>query len=160
MISTTPAIQRVWSIDGPASLARLRPTPGEVEEGMSQRGAWWASSPRDSPRIDATGCALDAAGRLVMAAHGVDGGGGLVAVDLHLDGGAVGLRDVRLVRGAAVHVGLDALDRAGHLRQGGGLDLGGHVAGQRLLGLAVDRVPAAALMLRAGGRRRRRRRRG
>src|SRR3954447_11261768 len=152
MISTTPAIQRVWSIDGPASLARLRPTPGEVEEGMSQRGAWWASSPRDSPRIDATGCALDASERLAMAAHGIDGGDGVVAVDLHLDRGAVGLRDVRLVGRAAVYVGLDALDRAGHLGQRGGLDLGGHVTGQRLLGLPVDRVPATALLL-GGGRR-------
>jgi hypothetical protein len=41
--------------------------------------------PRDSPRIAATGCALDAAGRLVMAAHGVDCGDGVVAVDLDLD---------------------------------------------------------------------------
>src|SRR3954454_22389662 len=106
MISTTLAIQRVWSIDGPAPLARLRLTPGEIEEGMSQRGAWWASSPRDSPPIDATGCALDAAGRLVMAAHRVDGGDRVVAVDLHLDRSAVGLRDVRLVGRAAVHVGL------------------------------------------------------
>src|SRR3954467_8488303 len=130
MISTTRGIQRVWSIDGPALLARSRLPPGEVEEGMSQQGAWWASSPRDSPRIDATGCALDAAGRLVMAAHGVDGRGGVVAVDLHLDGGAVELRDVRLVGRAAVHIGLDALDRAGHLGERSGLDLGGDVAGQ------------------------------
>src|SRR3954462_11635741 len=137
MIATTRAIQRVWSIDGPALLARSRLPPGEVEEGMSQQGAWWASSPRDSPRIDATGCALDAAGRLVMAAHGVDGGDGVVAVDLNLDRGAVRLRDVRLVGRAPVHVGLDALDRASHLGQRSGLDLGRHVTGQRLLGLPV-----------------------
>src|SRR3954451_9327893 len=97
-------------------------------------------------RIAATGCAPDASRRLAMAAHGVDGGDGVVAVDLDLDRGTVGLRDVRLVRGAAIHVRLDALDRAGHLRQRGRLDLRGYVTGQRLLGLPVGGMPATALL--------------
>src|SRR5215213_328676 len=60
-ISSTPAIQRVWSIDGPAPLARRGLTPAEFGEGISQRGAWWASSRATARRIDAAGCALDAA---------------------------------------------------------------------------------------------------
>src|SRR6476659_2924439 len=105
---------------------------------------------------------------LRMAAHRVDGGDRVVAVDLDLDLGSVGLADVRLVGGVRVDVGLDALDGAGHLRERGRLDLGLDVAGEQLLGLAVDGVPALGrveLMLRRrlvaarGGRARARARR-
>src|SRR4051794_8862238 len=77
----------------------------------------------------------------VVVSHGVDGGDGVVLVDLDLDLGAVGLADVRLIGGAGVDVGLHALDRAGHLGQRSGAHLGLHGAGEGRLGLAVDGVP-------------------
>jgi hypothetical protein len=40
---------------------------------------------------------------------------------------------VRLVRGRAVHVGLQTVDRPRHLGQGGSLDVVGGRAGERLL---------------------------
>src|SRR4051812_17078153 len=94
----------------------------------------------------------------VHAAHRVDGGDRVVLVHLDLDLAAVGLADVRLVGRARVDVGLDALDGAGHLLERCGLDLGGDVAGQQRLRLAVERVAAlgrieAALTRVAGPRR-------
>src|SRR4051794_6867412 len=88
-------------------------------------------------------------GNRLRVLHRVDRRHREVLADLDLDLGAVGLADVRLVRGARVHVGLDALDGAGHLLERCGLDLGGGVAAQRLLRLAVDAVPAGR---RTGGR--------
>src|SRR4051794_19179933 len=106
------------------------------------------------PRRTADG-RLGLAGTVVVvvavAAHGVDGGDGEVLGDLDLDLGPVGLADdVRLVGRAAVDVGLEAIDRAGDLGEGGGANLGRGGPGQRLLGLAVDRV--TAVIGRAGRR--------
>jgi hypothetical protein len=80
---------------------------------------------------------------------------------MDLDPGPVGLADdMRLAGRAAVDVGLDAIDRAGDLGEGGGADLGRGGPGQGLLGLAVDRAPAvigragrrpAGRCVRAGG---------
>jgi hypothetical protein len=78
--------------------------------------------------------------------HRVDRGHREALVDEHLELGAVGLAQVRLIRRAVIGVGLDALDRrARDLGHGRGLDLRRGVAREEGLALAVAAdVPALA----------------
>src|SRR5438067_2031923 len=82
--------------------------------------------------------AAEAPADLRVAAHVVDRGDGEVPAHLHLEFAAVGLADVRLVRGARVDVGLHSLDGPGDLGQRGGANLRRGVARQQGLGAAVD----------------------
>src|SRR4051794_28724942 len=99
--------------------------------------AFFAQAAAGRARIGRSGreVRLRLVGTVVVVAavvgHGVDGRDREVLGDLDFDFGPVGLADdVGLVGCAAVDVGLETVDRAGDLGEGGGADLGRGGPGQ------------------------------